>query len=201
MGFIPFISFLIGILSVISPCIIPVLPILLGFTLKNRTKKDIFLFILGLFLIFTILIFLTAFFTVIFYTYILYIRIISAIIISGIGILFIFNKTFNIYFKMNSKTNSFILGVLTSLSWSPCYGGYLISLISALLTTGNMMYNTINIISYTLGFAFILFILSLFIFKINIERLSKNSLFIRRISGILFIFSAIYMILNVMGVF
>ncbi len=199
MDIIPFISFLAGILSIISPCIIPVLPILFGVTFKNNNYKEIFSFILGLFSIFTILIFLTAFFTVIFYSCILYVKIISAIIVFLVGVIFLTNKTFNLSFKTKSKTNLFILGVLTSLAWSPCYGGYLISLISVLLTTGNIIYNSLNIVLYCLGFAFALFTIGLLISKLNIEKLSKNSLLIKRITGILFISAAIYMFLTAAG--
>ena len=199
MDFIPIISFLLGILSIISPCIIPVLPILFGFSIKNSNNKELLSFILGLFSIFTILIFVTAFFTVIFYHYVFYIRIIAAIIILIIGILFISNKTFSLSFKGNSNKNSFMLGVLTSLAWSPCYGGYLISLISILLSYGNVIYNALNIVIYCVGFGVALFVLSFVISKLNIEKLVKNADYLRKISGVLFIFAAIYMILTALG--
>ncbi|MCF0226895.1 MAG: cytochrome C biogenesis protein [Methanobrevibacter sp.] len=199
MDFIPIISFLLGILSIISPCIIPVLPILFGFSIKNSNNKELLSFILGLFSIFTILIFVTAFFTVIFYNYVFYIRIIAAIIILIIGILFISNKTFSLSFKGNSNKNSFMLGVLTSLAWSPCYGGYLISLISILLSYGNVIYNALNIVIYCVGFGVALFVLSFVISKLNIEKLVKNADYLRKISGVLFIFAAIYMILTALG--
>ena len=199
MDFIPIISFLLGILSIISPCIIPVLPILFGFSIKNSNNKELLSFILGLFSIFTILIFVTAFFTVIFYHYVFYIRIIAAIIILIIGILFISNKTFSLSFKGNSNKNSFMLGVLTSLAWSPCYGGYLISLISILLSYGNVIYNALNIVIYCIGFGVALFVLSFVISKLNIEKLVKNADYLRKISGVLFIFAAIYMILTALG--
>lgn len=197
MDFIPYISFLTGVASIISPCIIPVIPILFGFALKNRKNKEIFAFILGLFSIFTALIFITSFFTIMFYSYIPYVRLASALILFAVGLLFLFNRTFSIAFEGSSReglVGSFVLGVLTSLAWSPCYGGYLISLISVLITTAEVLYISLNIVLYTLGFGLALLVLSYIISKINIEKFIKKSEYVRRISGILFILGSIYML-------
>lgn len=199
MDFIPYISFLTGLVSIISPCIIPVIPILFGFTIKNKDIKEIIAFTLGLFSIFTLLIFVTAFFQVMFYSYVYYVRILSSVVLLAIGLIFIFDKTFNISFKVSSQ-NAFILGVLTSLSWSPCYGGYLISLLSVLITAPNTLYITFNIILYSLGFGLTLLVLSYIISKINVEKLVKGSSYIRQITGILFIIGGVFMLLNANGV-
>ena len=199
MDFIPYISFLTGIVSIISPCIIPVIPILFGFTIKNKDIKEIIAFTLGLFSIITLLIFVTAFFQVIFYSYVYYVRILSSVVLLAIGLIFIFDKTFNLSFKVSSQ-NAFILGVLTSLSWSPCYGGYLISLLSVLITAPDTLYITFNIILYSLGFGLTLLVLSYIISKINVEKLVKGSSYIRQITGILFIIGGVFMLLNANGV-
>lgn len=199
MDFIPYISFLTGVVSIISPCIIPVIPILFGFTIKNKDIKDIIAFTLGLFSIFTLLIFVTAFFQVMFYSYVYYVRILSSVVLLAIGLIFIFDKTFNLSFKVSSQ-NAFILGVLTSLSWSPCYGGYLISLLSVLITAPDTLYITFNIILYSLGFGLTLLVLSYVISKINVEKLVKGSSYIRQITGILFIIGGVFMLLNAKGV-
>lgn len=199
MDFIPYISFLTGVVSIISPCIIPVIPILFGFTIKNKDIKDIIAFTLGLFSIFTLLIFVTAFFQVMFYSYVYYVRILSSVVLLAIGLIFIFNKTFNLSFKVSSQ-NAFILGVLTSLSWSPCYGGYLISLLSVLITAPDTLYINFNIILYSLGFGLTLLVLSYVISKINVEKLVKGSSYIRQITGILFIIGGVFMLLNANGV-
>lgn len=199
MDFIPYISFLTGVVSIISPCIIPVIPILFGFTIKNKDIKEIIAFTLGLFSISTLLIFVTAFFQVMFYSYVYYVRILSSVVLLAIGLIFIFDKTFNLSFKVSSQ-NAFILGVLTSLSWSPCYGGYLISLLSVLITAPDTLYITFNIILYSLGFGLTLLVLSYVISKINVEKLVKGSSYIRQITGILFIIGGVFMLLNANGV-
>ncbi len=201
---LPLISFLAGVVSIISPCILPIIPILFGFTLKQRKNIELVAFTTGLFLIFTVIIFITSFFTVIFRSYIYYIRLIAAIILAIIGLLFIFNKSFNVTIKSPNNNsgvfNSFILGILTSVAWAPCYSGYLISLLSILMTQGNVIYNSFNIILYSIGFGLAILILNLILTKIDFERFIKNSIYLRQIIGILFVIGSIYMILTASGI-
>ena len=122
MEIMPIISFFTGVISILSPCIIPTLPIIVGFCLKTKSKTEILAFILGLFSIFTIIIFLTGFFTAILYRYIIYVRIIAAILLLVIGILMFFD--YSLSFKSikarnnEGLFNSFILGFLTSIAWA-----------------------------------------------------------------------------------
>ena len=54
-----FVSFITGVISILSPCILPVLPIFIGFNLKKRKSTEIISFVLGLFAIFIIILFAT----------------------------------------------------------------------------------------------------------------------------------------------
>jgi len=56
-------SFSAGLLSVISPCILPLLPIVIGHSLLKRKNRDVFAFILGFFMVFAIITILTLIFT------------------------------------------------------------------------------------------------------------------------------------------
>lgn len=198
MEIIPFISFFTGVISILSPCILPIIPIFVAFSLKSKSKSEIISFILGFFSIFLVIIFLTGFFTSIVYSYIAYIRILSAILLLVIGILMLVDYSFS-FIAVTPKNNdgfvgSFILGFLTSISWAPCYSAYLISLISLLVSTNSGLYSIFNLILYCLGFALTLFILSLIISKINLERLITKTKYIPKIFAILIIISAIYLL-------
>ena len=130
--------------------------IFLAFNLKSRRKIEIFSFSLGLFSIFTVVIFATAFFTAIVYEYIQYIRIVSAILLLMIGILMLFDFSFNFITVKSRDTQGilglFTLGFLTSIAWAPCYRAYLISLISLLVASANPLFAALNIVLYCLGF-------------------------------------------------
>lgn len=203
INFLPIISFLSGIASVISPCILPVIPILFGLTLKQRKNSELAAFSIGLFLIFTAIIFITAFFTVVFHSYIYYIRIIAGLILAVVGVLFIANKTFDVAIENPKRTEgiigSFSLGLVTSIAWAPCYSGYLISLLSVLMIQDNVLFNSLNIIIYCIGFAMAILILILILKRMDLARFVKNSVYLRQITGILYLIGSVYMILTAMG--
>lgn len=200
MEIIPFISFLTGVLSILSPCILPVLPIVVGFNLEKRTNKEILFFVLGLFSIFIIILFITAYFTVAVYRYLNYVRVISAIILLLIGgyLLTQGNCKF-LSLTYHNTDNAFILGFLTSLSWAPCYGGYLISLLSLLITSGNPVFVGLNIVIYCIGFGLTLFVLSYLISKINLSKISKKVINIQKIFACLIIIGSFYMLITSLG--
>ena len=205
MEIMPFISFFTGVISILSPCIIPTIPIIVGFSLKTRSKVEILSFILGLFSIFTIIIFLIGFFTAILYKYIVYVRVIAAILLLIIGILMFFD--YKLPFKSISaktgegKLNSFILGFLTSIAWADCYSAYLISLISLLVSTNSPLYAVGNILIYVLGFALTLLVLCLAISRIDLEKLISKASYIPKIFAILIIIGAIYLFYTSIQVF
>lgn len=199
MEIFPLISFFMGVISILSPCILPILPIFLAFSLKSKSTAEIISFTLGLFLIFTIIIFLTGFFTEIVYGYIVYVRYISAILLLIIGILMLFDYSFN-FITVKSRNSdgivgSFTLGFLTSIAWAPCYSAYLMSLISLLLTSGDGLYAAFNIVLYSLGFGLTIFVLSFIISKINLESFVKKTNCIPKIFAVLIIIGAIYLLL------
>ena len=167
MEILPLISFTTGVISILTPCILPILPIFVSVSLNLRTK-DILSFLFGFISIFIAIIFLTGFFTSLIYSYISYVRVISAIVLLMAGILMLFDYSFNL--KSKQTNNSFFLGVLTSIAWAPCYGGYLISLISLLVSSADVFYVVLNLIVYTIGFAVTLLVLSYLISKIDSQR-------------------------------
>ena len=197
MEIFPLISFFTGVISILSPCILPVIPIFVAFSLKTKSKSEIISFTLGLLSIFLVIILLTGFFTSIVYSYLFYIRILSAVILLVMGILMLVDYSFSFSVKLPKESDgivgSFILGFITSISWAPCYSAYLISLITLLMSSSDGMYAVFNILLYCLGFGLTLFVLSLLISKINLEKLVINTKYIPKIFAILIIIGAIYL--------
>ena len=197
MEIFPLISFLTGVISILSPCILPIIPIFVAFSLKSETKRELFSFTLGLFTVFIVIIFLTGFFTSLVYGYLFYIRILSALVLLAIGILMLFDYSIG-WGAISPKNNggalgSFGLGLLTSISWAPCYGAYLISLIALLVSSNDAAYAAFNIFLYCLGFALTLFVLSFAISRIDLEKLISKTKFIPKIFAVLIIIGAIYL--------
>ncbi len=196
----PIISFFAGVASVLSPCVLPLIPIVVGYSLMEKKTPQIISFVLGFFLVFTVIIFLTAVFTASVNAYLYYFRILAAVIIILIGIYFILNKkALNFTYKpvkyKDKNIESFLMGFLTSLAWSPCYGSYLIAIIAYNASSGDLIYSTINLILFAVGFSLTIFIIALGASKINLERLIKYSNYIRIFSGVIILIAGIYMLL------
>lgn len=198
MELVLIISFLAGVVSVLSPCVLPVIPVVVGYNLVKRRKIEILSFVIGLFSIFTATIFLTVIFTAAVNYYLYYFRIMAAVVLVLLGIMTIAHKSI---FKFSISTNSnrkgiigsFVWGLITSVAWAPCYGSYLITLIALSVSTGNTLYSALNILLYTLGFLVSIFTMGLIISSINLEKIVGKADLIRRISGILIFLAGIYM--------
>ena len=197
MEIFPLISFFTGVISILSPCILPVIPIFVAFSLKTKSKSEIVSFTLGLLSVFLVIVLLTGFFTSIVYSYIFYIRIFSAVLLLAIGILMLVDYSFSFSIKLPKESDgivgSFILGFITSISWAPCYSAYLISLITLLVSSSDGLYAVFNILLYCLGFGLMLFVLSLLISKINLEKLIGKTKYIPKIFAVLIIIGAVYL--------
>lgn len=197
MEVIPFISFFTGVISILSPCILPVIPILVAFSLKAKSKAEIISFTLGLVSIFLAIVVLTGFFTSLVYRYMFYVRILSAAVLLVIGMMMLADYSFSFSVRLPKSSGgivgSFALGLVTSVSWAPCYSAYLISLISLLVATNSGWYAVINLILYCAGFALTLFALSFLISKIDLEKLISKTRYVPKIFAVLIIVGAVYL--------
>lgn len=196
MEILPLISFFTGVISILSPCILPVIPIFVAFSLNAKSKAEIISFVFGMASIFLVIVVLTGFFTSLLYRYMFYIRIVAAVLLLVIGILMMFDYSPDYTMKLPKKSEgiigSFVLGFITSLSWAPCYSAYLISLIT-LLVASNSAYAAVNILLYVLGFGLTLVVLSFIISKIDLEKLVLKTKYIPKIFAVLIIIGAIYL--------
>lgn len=187
-----------GVLSVVSPCVIPLIPIVVGHSLLNRDYKEILFFTAGFFLVFVILTILTGMFTLAIAHYLLYFRVLAAVLIIFMGIIFLLNKNmfkFSYNFKnKNKRFESLIAGILTCIAWSPCYGPYIIAVAAYSASTGNWFYSVLNMIIYASGFSFTIFILALLTSRINLGGLMKHYDTLRMVSGAMIIIAGIYLL-------
>ena len=197
MEIFPLISFFTGVISILSPCILPIIPIFVAFSLRAKSKSEILSFVLGLGSIFLVVVLLTGFFTSLVYSYMFYIRLVAAALLLIIGIAMFADYSFDLAVKLPQKSDgiigSFVLGFITSLSWAPCYSAYLISLVTLLVTSNDAAYAAFNIILYVLGFGLTLAVLSFIISKIDLEKLISKTKYVPKIFAVLIIISAIYL--------
>ena len=203
-------SFLAGIASIISPCVLPLIPVIVGFSLLKRSNREIVAFGLGFFLLFAIIASLTALLTAAINFYLLYFRIAAALILVAIGILFILNKNlFNISTNLSQNESSssastsrkgiagsFVMGFLTCLAWSPCFGPYVVAVATYSASSGDVVYSIINMALFAGGFSLTILLMAFLMSKIDFKGIIKYSDWIRIISGIIIALAGIYMLIG-----
>ncbi len=198
------ITFIEGIASFISPCILPVIPIYISyFGLENKDNKAIINsigFTTGFSLVFILLGVFASSLGKIVHNYSNYINIILGLflIIMGLNymeIIFIkfLNKTKGI--KKNKRSlnlfSSITFGVIFSLSWTPCVGAFLSSALILASTTGSIFKGAILLSLYSLGLAIPFIITTIFIEKVKktFDFIKKHYNIINKVAGSILVLS------------
>ncbi len=200
-----FSSILAGILSVFSPCILPILPIILTGSKKDSKLRPIYI-ILGLSLVFIILGVISSAFGGFLNGKIGYLETIGAVIIFIFGLLLIadiniFKKitVFNTILQDKMKNvPDFFLGMAFGLLWIPCTGPILSSILTLVASEGSILQGIILLSFYSLGFAIPMLLVAYFtqFFRDRIRSKLPNPKYISIASGILLVLFSIYTLLN-----
>lgn len=211
------ITFIEGIASFISPCILPVIPIYISYfaTESKSTKKSIINslgFVCGFSIIFILLGVFAGTFGKFVHEYTDYINIIFGIflIIIGlnyIGVLFIkfLNKTKGTNQEKKNLTfiTSVLFGIIFSLSWTPCVGAFLSSALILASTIGSVLKGATLLLIYSLGLAIPFIVTTLFLEKMKstFDFIKKHYNIINKISGSILILSGVwYTITGIIGI-
>ena len=205
-----FLTFLEGIASFISPCLLPMLPIYISYfsgsdSKKNKALKNSLAFVLGFSLIFIILAILSNLMGIFLTQYLKYIKYAFGVLIIFLGLNYmeIFKfKLFSKFKKFNSDVKdmgiikAFIFGIMFSISMTPCVGTFLSSALLLIANQDSLLKGTILIVLYCLGLGIPFIISSLLIDKLKnvFNVIKKNYKKVKIISGIILIIMGIYLI-------
>ena len=185
------IIFLEGIITFISPCMLPMLPIYLSYFAGQEAEKSIkkslsnvLAFIIGFTTVFTILAVFSASLGILLKTNMQIVNIILGIIVIIFGLQFmgiinisILNKSNNMRLKNNSLNfiSSLLFGIIFSITWTPCIGAFLGTALSIITISGNILKGIILILIYCLGLG-IPFLIS----AVLIDKLKNTITFIKK---------------------
>lgn len=202
-------TFLEGIASFISPCILPMLPIYISYFIgeddKNTKKalKNASGFVLGFTIVFLILSIFASQIGSVISNNIKYIKFIFGILIIIFGLNYI--EVFNIKFlnkskeiKMNGKNLNFIkallFGIMFSISWTPCIGTFLSSALLLIAKEQNILKGIILMVLYSigLGIPFLISVVLIEKLKEMFDFIKKHYNIIKKISGVILIIMGIY---------
>src|SRR3989344_461049 len=208
-------AFLAGIVTILSPCILPILPIILSSTIggQNIGKSRPFGVVIGFILSFT-------FFTLFLSTIVRIsgipadsLRLFSILVIAGFGVSLLIPK-FQVFLeKLFSKLSGFmpssqnrtgfggglLIGLSVGLLWTPCVGPILASVIS-LAITGTVTFDAFLItLFYSLGTAIPMFFIMLGGQNAlrRVPWLFSNLGNIQKIFGVLMILTALAIFFNI----
>ena len=205
-------TFLEGIASFISPCILPMLPIYISYFAGKEKQKGKALinsigFVLGFSMIFIIFAILANKIGMALTNIINNIKILLGILIIILGLNYIeiikikfLNKIGGIQIK-NKEFNfikSVIFGILFSISLTPCIGTFLSSALLLIANETTLIKGIILIMLYCMGLGIPFIVSSVLIEKLkNVFNFIKNNYkIIKIISGIILIIMGIYVIIK-----
>ena len=204
-------TFIEGIASFISPCLLPMLPIYVSYFVgKNENKNNKALinsigFVIGFTSVFLLLSIFASTLGVIISQNIKYIKIIFGIIIILLGLNYIelikikfLNKQNNI--KADTKNLNFIksmlFGVIFSISWTPCIGAFLSSALLLIAKEQDILKGIILMLLYSIGLGIPFVVSAVLLDKLKnvFTFIKKNYTVIKKISGIILIAMGVYTI-------
>lgn len=206
------ITFLEGITSFISPCILPMIPIYISYFAGNMNKKSVTLlraaaFVLGFTIVFCLLGVFAGTIGTVLIEYQNTVNIICGIIVIILGLSFLgvvnipFLKGVNKGQNIKSVLSAFLFGIIFSINLTPCVGAFLGSALMLASTSGTVLKGMFLLLTYSLGLG-IPFIAS----AILIDKLTNAFNFIKKhykviniVCGIFLIIIGLLMCLGIMS--
>ena len=200
----PVASFFAGIISVLSPCVLPLLPVILAYS-AGKGKFRPFAIVLGLSLSFTLMGIMASAFGAVLYSHIESLRILAGLLIMIFGISMLFgadifgilaNHTGKIHVQKSSPFGGLLLGVSLGVIWIPCVGPILGAILAAVALEGNMTYGASMLFIYSIGFAVPMLIIaySANISSARLSRIARYDAGIKKVAGALLIIAGSWMV-------
>ena len=204
-------TFLEGIASFISPCLLPMLPIYISYFIGEEEKKsskkiiNALGFVLGFTLVFLILSIFASSLGMIISENIRYIKIVFGVIIIFLGLNYM--EAINIKFLNKTKVidadkknlnllKAILFGAIFSISWTPCIGTFLSSALLLVAKHQDMLKGILLMLVYSigLGIPFVVSVALIEKLKQVFNVIKKNYNIIKKVSGAILIVIGIYTI-------
>lgn len=197
-----FIAFLEGIITFISPCLLPMLPVYISYFAGEDGEGKTFINSLGFVLGFTLMFVLmgagsgVAGSLLVKYQSLL--NIITGLIVIFFGLSFLGLFNLNIFKGFSSVKShkpgffgALIFGIVFSVGWTPCVGAFLGSALMLASNQGSIFRGIIMLLCYSMGLG-----IPLVISAVLIDKLKSTFAFIKRNYGIISKISGAFLILT-----
>lgn len=203
-----FIAFLEGIITFISPCLLPMLPVYLSYfggSGEKDTKKTIINsigFVCGFTIVFVAMGALAGTLGSFLVRYRAVVNIITGIIVIFFGLYFLGVIKINLFKGGKSaKTenlgffSSMIFGMVFSVSWTPCVGAFLGSALALASSEGSVLKGVIMLLLYSMGLGIPFIVTAILIEKLKsaFDFIKRNYSKVNIICGVFLIITGILM--------
>ena len=206
------ITFLEGIISFISPCMLPMIPLYISYFSGNVDKKNITIFksiafVLGFTLMFCILGIFAGTLGVIFSKYQTIVNIICGIIVIIFGLSYLEIIRIPLFKGLNKTTNirsifsAFLFGIIFSINLTPCIGAFLGSALMMASISETVLEGMFLLLMYSLGLGIPFIISAILIEKLNttFDFIKKHYKVINNVCGIFLIIVGLSIMLGIMN--
>lgn len=207
------ITFLEGLISFISPCMLPMIPIYLTYfagdvNKKNNTLLNAIAFVMGFTVIFCMLGIFAGSIGAILHDYQNVVNIICGLIVILFGLSYLDVIKINIFKGINANGkkitgvfSAFIFGVIFSINLTPCVGVFLGSALMMASVSGTVLKGVTLLFTYSLGLGIPIILSVLIIQKLNsaFEYIKKHYKVINNICGVFLIIIGILMMFGIMN--
>lgn len=209
------ISFLEGIITFISPCLLPMLPIYISYFAgggERSTKKTLrsaFGFVLGFTIVFMCMGALAGTVGSFLKHHQTAVNIVSGLIVIFFGLNFLGVFKLNLFHgssrSMDTDNMGFfsamLFGIIFSLGWTPCVGAFLGSALMLASQQGHVLTGTLMLLAYSLGLGipFVLSAVLIDYLKSAFDWVKQHYKIINTVSGVLLILIGIMMATGTLG--
>ena len=211
-----FIAFLEGIITFISPCLLPMIPLYVSYFAggkernTKKTVKNALGFIFGFTIVFVLMGALAGTFGQLLNEYKRVVDVITGFIVIFFGLNFLGVFKLNI-FKGSKKAktenlgffSSMIFGIVFSIGWTPCVGAFLGSALMMAASQGQTTEGIIMLLLYSLGLGIPFFISAILIDKLRgaFTFIKKHYKVINTVCGCLLVVVGVLMATGLFGKF
>jgi cytochrome c-type biogenesis protein len=194
-----------GLASVMSPCILPVVPIIMaGAERKDRIRPLVL--VSGLALSFMAMGAVSSLFGALLVGRSRYIELFGAFIIIALGMMVIFDVSVfkritllsTLQVKGEGRLGAFVLGMALGLVWVPCVGPFLSTILTMVGTNGQLVYGIALLGCYSLGLAVPMLILaySSQLLQNRVKALLRHDKIFRYLSGGILVAFGLYSVVK-----
>lgn len=213
-----FISFLEGIITFISPCLLPMLPVYVSYFAGGKeerstktTLKNALGFVLGFTIVFVAMGTLAGALGGFLRKYSTIVNIVTGLVVIFFGLNFIGVFKLNIFKGINNPMagkelgffSAFLFGIIFSVGWTPCVGAFLGSALMLAAGQGDVITGLLMLLAYSVGLGIPFIVSAILIDKLKsaFGFIKKHYKVINLVCGCLLIAVGILMATGLLGSF